>query len=268
MNLINGISRLLYLVLVIWLIFTTGCSTISSTGKKDVGDSQILRIGISPNAPPLIYKEKGQIIGLEASLAQRLGTFLGQEIKFVEVPWSKQFDYLNDGVTDIIMSGMTITEKRSLIVDFTTPYLRSGQIMLVRLENRQLFSTGITSVLNTNYKIGTVADTISDYFVTATITKANEIVFRTSEKAVQALINKDIDVFVYDAPIICYYAGKYQTEKLVPILAMATEEYLAWAVRKNDAELKKQVNGFVESISSGDVLRNEIKQWIPYLYSN
>ncbi|MBT8361016.1 MAG: transporter substrate-binding domain-containing protein, partial [Deltaproteobacteria bacterium] len=240
----------------------------SNTERKNVDDSQILRIGISPNAPPLIYKEKGKITGLEASLAQRLGTFLGQEIKFVEVPWSKQFDYLNDGVTDIIMSGMTITEKRSLIVDFTTPYLRSGQIMLIRLEDRQLFSMGITSVMNTNYKIGTVADTISDFFVTATITKANEVVFKTSEQAVEALVSRDIDVFVYDAPIICYYAGKYQAEKLVPILSMATEEYLAWAVRKNDAELKEKINGFVEMISSGNVLRNEIKQWIPYLYSN
>jgi len=268
MNLTAKLCRLLYAALVIWLAFIAGCSTIAITGKNTVDAGKVLRVGISPNAPPLIYKERGEITGLEASLAQRLGTFLGQKIKFIEVPWSKQFDYLNDGVTDIIMSGMTITEKRSLIVDFTTPYLRSGQIMLVRLEDRQLFSIGITSVMNTNYKIGTVANTISDFFVTATITKANEVVFKTSEEAVQALIRKDIDVFVYDAPIICYYAGKYQDEKLVPVLAMATEEYLAWAVRKNDAELKNQVNAYMESISSNDVLRNEIKQWIPYLYSN
>ena len=225
-----------------------------------------LRIGISANAPPFAFRQGGQITGLEPALARRLGEYLGKKVVLVEVPWDKQIEYLNDGKTDIVMSGMTITKQRSFLVNFSKPYLRSGQIMLVRLEDMQRFGTGIESLMNTNYRIGTVSDTVSDLFVTATIIQANEIVFETSQEAVDSLINNEIDAFIYDAPVICYYAARHQQDKLTPILNMATEEYLGWAVRKNDPEFLSQVNRFIDTVESSGVLKEEISYWIPYLY--
>ncbi len=186
-------------------------------------------------------------------------------VQFVEVPWDQQIDYLTAGKTDIVMSGMTITQARSALVDFSRPYLRSGQILLVRMEDRRRFATGVDSLLNTNYRIGTVADTVSDFFVTTAINGANEIVFKTSQEAVDALIAKDIDAFVYDAPIVCYYAARHQNDKLIPVLTMATEEYIGWAVRKGDAELLAKVNGFLDTMTSQGALQEEINYWIPYL---
>jgi len=243
------------------LILSGGCAQ----SPPVIEEEPLLRVGVSANAPPFAFRQGGRITGLEPSLALRLGDYLGKKIELIEVPWDKQIDYLNDGKTDIIMSGMTITKQRSFLVDFSKPYLRSGQIMLVRLEDKQRFATGVESLLNTNYRIGTVADTVSDLFVTATINQANEIVFGASQEAVDALIRKEIDAFIYDAPIVCYYAARHQQDKLVPILTMATEEYLGWAVRKNDAELLSRVNQFVDTIDREGVLREEISYWIPYL---
>ena len=228
-------------------------------------DADTLRVGVSTNAPPIIFKQNGTITGLEAAFAQKLGLFLNRKIVFVEVPWIKQIDYLNEGKTDIIMSGMTITPQRKYLVDFITPYLRSGQIMLVRMEDLNKFSNGITDVMNRNYRVGTVSDTTGDFFVTEAIAKVNEINFKTSQEGVAALINKNIDVLVYDAPMVCYYAAVYQSEKLVPILVMATEEYLSWAVRKNDANLKERLNLFMKTITENGELTKEINYWIPYL---
>ncbi len=179
--------------------------------------------------------------------------------------WDQQIDYLTSGKTDIVMSGMTITQARSALVDFSRPYLRSGQILLVRMEDRRRFATGVDSLLNTNYRIGTVADTVSDFFVTTAINGANEIVFKTSQEAVDALISRDIDAFIYDAPIVCYYAARHQNDKLIPVLTMATEEYIGWAVRKGDAELLAKVNGFLDTMTSQGALQEEINYWIPYL---
>ncbi len=224
-----------------------------------------LRVGVSTNAPPIIFRQNGQVTGLEAALAQKLGTFLNKKVVFVEVPWVKQIEYLNQGKTDIIMSGMTITPQRKYLVNFITPYLRSGQIMLVRLEDRRKFSNGITDVMNKNYRVGTVSDTTGDLFVTETLTKVNEVNFKTSQEGVQALINRNIDVLVYDAPMVCHYAAVNQSEKLIPILVMATEEYLSWAVRKNDADLKERLNLFIKTISENGELEKMINSWIPYL---
>lgn len=258
-------SLLLIPLFLILLLFSGGCQPTSVPPPAQQMESS-LRVGISANAPPFVFRQGGEVTGLEPALANKLGEYLGKTIEFVEVPWDQQIEFLNQGKTDIIMSGMTITKARSTIVDFSLPYLRSGQILLVRMEDRQRFSTGVESLLNTNYRIGTVADTISDFFVTTAINGANEIVFKTSQKAVEALIGNEIDAFVYDAPIVCYYAARHQNDKLLPILTMATEEYIGWAVRKNETELLSRVNAFLESYENQGLLQNEIKYWIPYLY--
>ena len=255
------------LIIIALSVIFQGCTqtTTEQQSKALAVDSNVLRVGVSTNAPPLIYKENGQITGLEADFASRFAEFLGKKLRFVEVEWSRQLDYLNQGKIDIVMSGMSITKERQFLVDFALPYLRSGQIMLTRLEDYNRFSSGITSVMNTNYAIGTVANTTGDIFITQTLSKANEIVFKTSRAAVEALINKDIDVFVYDAPMVCYYAGVHHIDKLRPVLKMETEEYLAWAVRKSDGELKEQANNFLQSISQTGELKQMISKRIPYL---
>ncbi len=265
----KNLSKLWYSFLfsLFFAVSISSCRTVSEgVGAAAPGaDADTLRVGVSTNAPPIIFKQNGTITGLEAAFAQKLGLFLNRKIVFVEVPWIKQIDYLNEGKTDIIMSGMTITPQRKYLVDFITPYLRSGQIMLVRMEDLNKFSNGITDVMNRNYRVGTVSDTTGDFFVTEAIAKVNEINFKTSQEGVAALINKNIDVLVYDAPMVCYYAAVYQSEKLVPILVMATEEYLSWAVRKNDANLKERLNLFMKTITENGELTKEINYWIPYL---
>ena len=228
-------------------------------------EREVIKVGVSPHSPPLIFKNNGTITGLEASLAHRLATYLNKNVEFIEVPWSKQIDYLNQGKTDIVMSGMTITKQRKYLADFSLPYLKSGQILLVRLADAQKFSSGIYSIMNSNYKVGTVTGTTGDLFVTATLNKINKKAFKTSSSAVDALVDKDIDVLVYDAPMVCYYAATRPSDKLYPIVQMATSEHLAWAVRKNNPQLKSHVDTFLKTIKANGILQKEITTWIPYL---
>lgn len=255
---------LLFPLLLVLLLSSGGCQPSAVPSTPPSADT--LRVGMSANAPPFVFRQGGEITGLEPALALKLGSYLEKTVEFIEVPWDQQIDYLRQGKTDIIMSGMTITKARSAVVDFSLPYLRSGQILLVRMEDRRRFSAGVESLLNTNYRIGTVANTISDFFVTTAINNANEVIFKTSQEAVDALIGNEIDAFIYDAPIVCYYAARHQNDKLMPILTMATEEYIGWAVRKGDAELLTSVNEFINSYKNQGKLQDEIKYWIPYLY--
>lgn len=261
----RGTSQTVFFLVLFCIILLIGsCRQTSPPSSQQVEPT--LRIGVSANAPPFVFRQGGALTGLEPALAQKLGQYLDIKIELVEVPWEKQLEFLDQGKTDIIMSSMTITRARSSLVDFTKPYLRSGQIMLVRMEDLRKFSTGIESLMNTNYRIGTVADTISDYFVTTAINDANEVVFKKSQDAVDALIANKIDAFVYDAPIICYYAARHQQDKVIPILTMATEEYIGWAIRKGQPELLASINEFLDSLESQGALQEEIKYWIPYLY--
>ena len=134
----------------------------------------LIRVGVTTNAPPLIYSKNGKVTGLEADLARKLGQFTGKKITFVELKWEDQIDALENNKMDIIMSGMSITQARQYRIAFSNPYLRSGQILLVRLAEKAKFATGIYSLMNSSHVIGTVKDTTGDLFITKTKPRATK----------------------------------------------------------------------------------------------
>ncbi len=256
-------SLLLACVLVFLL---SSCNTgYNPSTTKIAPDPSILRIGVSANSPPLIFKKNDKITGLEADFARKLASFTGKKAEFIEIKWSDQIDALENNEIDIIMSSMSITDAREYRIAFSNPYLRSGQILLVRLDEKARFTTGIYSLMNSTYTIGIIKDTTGDLFITRTITGAKTKSFTKSADAVQALIDKKIDVFVYDAPMVCHYAAVNENAKLTPILTLATEEYLAWGIRKGDSKLLSQANQFLDELKKTEQLPQMIRTWIPYM---
>jgi ABC-type amino acid transport substrate-binding protein len=257
----------LFLLAGVFTLLLSSCIP-SNQGKlgPDIAPSpDLIRVGVSTNSPPLIYSKNSKVVGLEADLAKKLGEFTGKQIKFVNLKWEHQIDALQKNKIDIIMSGMSITKPRQYRIAFSNPYLRSGQILLVRLAEKNKFSTGIYSLMNSNYVIGVVKDTTGDLFITQTINKVKIKQFSKSEDAVKALIKKDIDAFVYDAPMVCHYAAVNENNKLAPILTLATEEYYAWGIRREDTELLNQANAFIADLKSKQQLQRMIRTWIPYM---
>jgi polar amino acid transport system substrate-binding protein len=233
----------------------------------------ILRIGVSTNAPPLVYKQGDDIVGLETELAKGLGKFLGKSIVFVELKWTDQIPALLEGRTDIIMSGMSMTNEREYRIAFCEPYFRTGQIGLVRKSAESYVpKPGYYGILAwaPAIKIGVVKGTTGEFVAKKYFSGAKEIVtFPTSRKAVAALksgsyFGYEIDLLIHDAPIIYYLAAEQEGE-FAPLPALLTEEYLAWGVRKEDAELLASANKFIEMMKKEGRLNSIIKRWIPFL---
>ena len=54
----------------------------------------------------------------------------GFDVKFINTPWEGIFATVDKGDRDIIMSGITITDKRKQVVDFSKPYFLAHQLIL------------------------------------------------------------------------------------------------------------------------------------------
>lgn len=255
------------LFLLFALLFVHGCAQV----PNDAADTSTLKradtlvVGTTANAPPFAQKRAGKIEGIEADFAHQLGQYLGKKVSFVDMQWERLIPALEEGKIDIIMSGMTITQKRIYRVAFTKPYFRSGQILLVRSDEARSYSSGIYDVMGGNPRVGVVKNTTGDFFISETINKPRLTRFSSPERGVAALVKKDIDVFVHDAPIICHYAAMDEGQRLTPILQMATEEYLAWGISKSNQELLSRVNSFLDEAEANGITASTIKRWIPYL---
>ena len=237
------------------------------TGIPVAAGPNVLRVGITTNAPPTAYKNDGKIIGLEADFAKGLAKFTGRKLVFVELNWKDQIPSLLAGKTDIIMSSMTITGARSYQIAFCNPYMISGQVCLVRMSEMYRFRNGFTDLLNPTVKIGTVYGTTGALLIqknVATDGKKRFYSYKTPQQGVQALLAKKIDTFVYDLPMNFYFAAENEINGLAPVTTPMTREQIAWGVRKEDSSLREEANAYLASIKDDGRLKKMLIHWIPF----
>jgi ABC-type amino acid transport substrate-binding protein len=219
------------------------------------------RIGISPNYPPLAYKFRGQLVGLEVDFAIQLGKELDKQITFVETPWSEIIPALTEGKIDIIMSGMSITEDRAKLVSFTEPYMQIGQMALVRARDEAAFSN-LERFFDTTARVGFVSNTTGEQAAKETFSKAKLVPQPTAEDGVAALRQGRIDVFIHDAPTVWRIGGNPGERELIGLYWPLTEESLAWAVRKSDVPLQFALSSKVKEWKLNGRLKQLSSRWI------
>ncbi len=240
-----------------------GCGTIGG-GPGEIVDDNALKVGISPNTPPFAFKRDGKITGLDADMAAELGKSLGRPIRFVEVKWADQISALLDGRTDIIMSGMSITDLRQVRVAFSDPYLRIGQMALVRRDDARMFITR-GSILLTRGKVGVEKGATGEFFVQREFPYATPVSFNSVDDAVRALMKENVDLVIHDAPVAWWLAAQHEADGVSVVNIVLSAEYLAWAVRNDDFDLIESVNGALLSWRRDGRWERIVRRWLPYM---
>jgi polar amino acid transport system substrate-binding protein len=218
-----------------------------------------LRVGVSPVFPPMVFKQGREIVGVEVDLARALGQRLGRAVMFVELRWEDQIDALREGRTDIIMSSLSITPARAYVLDFSLPYLNTGQAILVRREDEAKYLLGIPNPLPG--PVGVLRATTGDFLVQRDLPKARRKVYRTEAEAAEALKKKKIDLLVTDSSLVWYLAGVYAVEGLGALPFLLSQEQLAWGMRKGDDPLRNAVNEFIQQAAHDGTLARILNRW-------
>lgn len=222
-----------------------------------------LRVGVTSTYPPVIFRQAGQIVGVEADLARLLATRLGRPAYFVEVPWDQQIDALMARRTDIIMSGMSVTAAREVRITFTQPYLEAGLMAAVRRDDASRYSSR-DALLQTTGTVGAIERTTGDVFVQQNFPNAQRITLSIASDGALALRRRTIDVFVHDGPSIAWLVSANEAD-LAGIWQPLNRENLAWGVRLGDAQFLAQVNEILGAWKQDGTLDGVLVRWLPYL---
>jgi ABC-type amino acid transport substrate-binding protein len=239
-----------------------GCSMTRSRSSATALPAE-LRVGITPNYPPLALKDGGALKGVEVDFSVLLGKQLGVQIKMVELPWEELIPALVDGKIDIIMSGMSITAARTEYIDFTVPYMTIGQMALVRKVELPRRRDQSDLDLPTS-KVGVLQNTTGDYYARRSLKQASVMGFTTVEEGVAALRSGQIDFFLSDAPTIWQITsrGAVENQDLGGIYRPLTTEYLAWGVRQGDDVLRRQLNTTLLNWEQAGQIHDVLDDWI------
>lgn len=243
------------------IIMFSGCK--SSSGMIPNSGLPPLRVGISPDYPPLIFKKGSQITGFEVEMAMALARFTGRPLQFVEVAWHDQIAALIAGKTDIIMSGLTITEARQVRIDFTDSFLVLGQMGLVRANNAAQYKTA-KSIFESNAEVGVQRGSTAEALAKQSLLNGARVTCLEPKHAPFYLQTGRIDVFLHDAPAIIWLASENEAD-LAIVPELLTNENLAWGVRKGDRALQEAANTALAKWKNDGTLEAIKRRWLSTL---
>ncbi len=238
------------------LVVGLGCA--GSGGSR----GRALRVGVAPGEPPMVFEQDGEIVGIEADLARGLGERLGRRIVFERIAEPELLDALGRGEVDVVMSGLAITPERAERVRFVRPYMEAGQLALIRSADLGRFGR-IHTIRRSGARVGFVSGTTGERYVATELARASSFAFDDVEAGIRSLRAGRIDFFVHDAPTIWRIAGDPQQRDLHGLYQLLTREELAWAVRRDDAALKAQLDQTLEQWLREGGVEAIIERWIP-----
>lgn len=140
-------KRIIALLMAVMLMATlfVGCGEATDTASPDTASPDVvasdfatvkengkLVIGYTVYAPMNYTDDKGEFVGFDTEYAKLVCEELGVKAEFVEINWETKEVDLNAKKIDCIWNGFTITEDREKELDFTTPYLRNKQVVVIR----------------------------------------------------------------------------------------------------------------------------------------
>ena len=240
--------------------FLFSCATTHETAKPEIAP---IRVGVTPNYPPMIFKTDGRLSGAEVDMAQLLGEALRRPVQFIELEWGDQIPALLAGKTDIIMSGMSITDARKVRINFAESYMRAGLATALRAEDASYYDSK-KKIQEAVVTIGAMVNTTGDVFVQKNFPDAVRISFRTMNEAVYALKNRRIDFFIHDAPAIAWLVSENEAD-LKGFWQLWNVEYLGWGLRREDEYLLAFVNSTLTKWKNDGTLDKVLNQWVPYM---
>ncbi|MCM8533684.1 MAG: ABC transporter substrate-binding protein [Lentisphaeraceae bacterium] len=250
----NSFKSLGQFLVLLALLLSLSCST----------SSRKLRVAVSTNYPPIIYKEHGIVKGMEADFAYELAKELGYQVEFVETDWSDIMYSLNSGKVDIIMSGMSVTPARSAQVSFATPIMDISQMLLIRLNEIGRFrKPGKGYYVNSNMRVGVSRGTTGEQLARKYLPKHRIAAFQDIGFGAKALREGVIDCYIHDSPTIWSYAQKDDSQLIGVYWKLSTEK-MAWAIKRGNFALLNEVNAILKKWRTSGKSSRIVSTWVPY----
>lgn len=214
-------------------VVLTACPAPPADGGKIV-------VATDATWPPMeSVNERNEIVGYDIDLMKEVAKRGGFTVEFRKVPWKGIFDGLQKNEYDAIISSVTVTAERLKTVDFSTPYINAGQVIVVRSGTDGIQTPEDLS----GRKVGAQNGTTGSQAV-AKIRNARMVTYPEIAPAFEDLARGRIDAVVCDTPIAANYAYRVDAQrgKFVIVGEPFTQEYYAICVKKGNTKALVMIN--------------------------
>ena len=216
------------------------------------------KLTMSTNAafPPYeMTTDSGDFEGIDIEVAGAIAEKLGLELQVDDMDFDAALLAAQNGKSDMVMAGVTVTDERLKVMDFSDTYAEGIQSIIVPEDSDIASADDLTGKA-----IGTQRGTTGYIYCTDDFGEDSVVAYDNGLTAVQALNNGQVDAVVIDnAPAKEFVAAN--TGLKILDTAYAQEDY-AIGVAKGNTALLDAINGALEELQADGTLQSIVDKYI------
>lgn len=210
----------------------------------------VVRLGTEGAYPPWNFiNDSGEVDGFERELGDELCTRAELTCEWVTNDWDSIIPNLVSGNYDVIIAGMSITDERDEVIDFTQNYTPPDPSAYLAMDDGLDLEGAV---------IAAQTGTIQAAFIAE---KGWTLVeFATPEETIAAVRNGEADAVLADKS----YLSPIAAEEDALMLLEKEEEIgggVGLGVRESDTELKETLDAAIQSMKDDGSLNELITKW-------
>ncbi|MES0825202.1 transporter substrate-binding domain-containing protein [Ruegeria sp. SCP11] len=200
-------------------------------------------------APWNFVNDAGEIDGFERELGDELCKRADLQCEWVKNDWDSIIPNLVSGNYDAIIAGMSITDERDEVIDFTQNYTPPDPSAYVAMSDGVDLAGGVIAAQTGTIQAGYVAES-----------GATLVEYANPEETLAAVRNGEADAVLADKSFLVPF-----TEDGSGLLFVGDEVPLGGGVgmgiRESDGDLKEKFNAAIQSMKDDGSLNELITKW-------
>jgi len=234
---------------------SAAASTSAAAGELTTVEAGKLTMATNAAFPPYeMTTDAGDFEGIDIETAQAIADKLGLELQIDDMDFDAALLSVQQGKADIVMAGVTVTDERKAVMDFSDSYATGIQSIIVPNGSDIASPDDLAGK-----KIGTQRGTTGYIYCSDDFGDENVVAYDDGLTAVQALNNGQVDAVVIDnAPAQEFVAANPGLKILDTSYA---EEDYAIGMAKN-SPLEDAVNSVLEELKADGTLQAIVDKYI------
>ena len=261
MKIKNYRSTLARLVLLVGLVVAANAQ---ADVLEEILDRGTIRVGVSLFEPWAMKNPSGQLVGHEIEVAKKLAGEMGVQPEFKVYPWNGIIDALNRGEIDVIISGMAITPKRALQLNFTRPYLESGVSLATNTElTKDIKDMG--ELNRPQIVVVAVASTLGSDVAKLLFDQTELRIMASTDEAREAVLRGEAHAYVGSAIETTFLALEHPGKIDLPLAKPLLVSVSGMGVKKGEQQLLNFLNAWITARTADKWLSANQKHWFKSL---
>ncbi len=225
-------------------------STVAFALTAGMALGQTVRMGTEGAYPPYNFiNDAGEVDGFERELGDELCKRAELTCEWVTNEWDSIIPNLVSGNYDTIIAGMSITEERDEVIDFTQSYTQPDPSAYLSMSDSVDIKGGILAAQTGTIQAAFIAES-----------GATLVEFATPEETIAAVRNGEADAVLADKAYLAPIAAEDDG-----LMLLEQEEMIGggvgMGVRESDGELKAKFDAAIQSMKEDGSLNALLAKW-------